>query len=71
MDLNWLPGGPYYEVSFITLNKYTNETELNNFINKFNVLNTIGNPPALPGDSKSLTFAGVSKVFEFTQYWIL
>jgi hypothetical protein len=38
MDINWLPGGPYYEVSFITLNKYTNETELNNFINKFNVL---------------------------------
>jgi hypothetical protein len=34
-------------------------------------LNIIGNPPALPGDSKSLTFAGVLRVFKFTQYWTL
>ena len=38
MDINWLSGGPYYEVSFIALNKYNNETELNNLINKFNTL---------------------------------
>jgi hypothetical protein len=39
MDINWLSGGPYYEVSFIALNKYTNSMELNNFINKFYSLN--------------------------------
>ena len=39
MDINWLPGGPYYEVSFIVINKYAKETELNNLINKFNLLN--------------------------------
>jgi hypothetical protein len=27
----------------------------------------IGKPPALPGDSKSLTFTGVLKVFKFIQ----
>jgi hypothetical protein len=39
MDINWLPGGPYYEVSFITQNNYNNETELNNLIDKFFTLN--------------------------------
>jgi hypothetical protein len=39
MNINWLSGGPYYEVSFITLNKYTNETALNNLIDKLNTLN--------------------------------
>ncbi|MDR3122831.1 MAG: hypothetical protein LBU16_03520 [Treponema sp.] len=31
----------------------------------------IGKPPALPGDSKGLTFTGVLKVFKFTQRWTL
>jgi phosphatidylglycerophosphate synthase len=31
----------------------------------------IGKPPALPGDSKSLTFTGVLKVFKFIQNWML
>jgi hypothetical protein len=39
MDINWLEGGPYYEVSFITLNKYSNEIELNDLINNLNKLN--------------------------------
>ena len=38
MDINWLSGGPYYEVSIIIANKYKNETELNNLINNFNLL---------------------------------
>jgi hypothetical protein len=39
MDINWLPGGPYYEVSFILLNKCNNKTELINLIDKFSSLN--------------------------------
>jgi hypothetical protein len=33
----------------------------------FTRLIRIGKPPALPGDSKSLTFTGVLKVFKFTR----
>jgi hypothetical protein len=34
-------------------------------------LNKMGNPPALPGNSKSLSFAGVLKVFKFMKYWMM
>jgi vacuolar-type H+-ATPase subunit F/Vma7 len=39
MNTNWLPGGPYCEVSFITLNEYNTELAINHCLEKLKSLN--------------------------------
>jgi hypothetical protein len=37
MDTNWLPGGPYCEVSLISLKKFNTGLELANYLEKLNI----------------------------------
>jgi hypothetical protein len=39
MDINWLPGGPYCEVSLISLNEFNTELELTNCLEKLKSTN--------------------------------
>jgi hypothetical protein len=66
-------GGP--SAAYTVLGSYTRTTTagpgdrlyVDNWVAPSNYFIKIGKPPALPGDSKSLTFTGVLKVFKFIQ----